>query len=105
MAGDATLEGKCNALDNESNYGMVSYHDELVTFIASMDARAKAVPAKTAVTGFLCGRAKRSTFCARAAKTIFIPETAVSLFGCVQQDKLTELLHGEDAAAKSGDGF
>ena len=29
----------------------------------------------------------------------------MSLFGCVQQDKLTELLHGEDAAAKSGDGF
>lgn len=34
-----------------------------------------------------------------------VDRTAVNVFGAIQQDKLTELLHGDDATAKSGDGF
>ena len=34
-----------------------------------------------------------------------VDHTAVNVFGAIQQDKLTDLLHGDDAAAKSGDGF
>lgn len=106
VAGDATLEGLCNALDNESNYGMVSYHDELVTFIASMDAyRGRGGPSKDRGHWLSMWSGQEINILRKGSDPIFIPETAVSLFGCVQQDKLTELLHGEDAAAKSGDGF
>ena len=41
----------------------------------------------------------------KGSDPLLVPETAVSVFGAVQQDKLTELLHGEKAASKSGDGF
>ena len=41
----------------------------------------------------------------KGSDPILVERTAVSLFGAIQQDKLTDLLYGDDAAAKSGDGF
>ena len=106
MAGDATLEGLCSALDNPNCHGMVSYHDELVAFIASLDAyRGKGGPSKDRAHWLSMWSGQEINILRKGHDPIFIPETAVSLFGCVQQDKLTELLHGDDAAAKSGDGF
>ena len=106
VAGDATLEGLCAALENPANYGMVSYHDELVAFIASLDAyRGKGGPSKDRAHWLSMWSGQEINILRKGHDPIFIPETAVSLFGCVQQDKLTELLHGDDAAAKSGDGF
>ena len=106
VAGDATLEGLCTALDNASSHGMVSYHDELVAFIASLDAyRGKGGPSKDRAHWLSMWSGQEINILRKGHDPIFIPETAVSLFGCVQQDKLTELLHGDDAAAKSGDGF
>ena len=106
VAGDATLEGLCSALDNPSNDGMVSYHDELVAFIASLDAyRGKSGPSKDRAHWLSMWSGNEINILRKGHDPIFIPETAVSLFGCVQQDKLTELLHGDDATAKSGDGF
>jgi hypothetical protein len=106
VAGDATLEGLCAALENEKNYGMVSHHDELVSFIASMDAyRGRSGPSKDRAHWLSMWSGQEINILRKGHDPIFIPETAVSLFGCVQQDKLTELLHGEQAAAKSGDGF
>ena len=106
VAGDATLEGLCSALDNPSNDGIVSYHDELVTFIASLDAyRGKGGPSKDRGHWLSMWSGNEINILRKGHDPIFIPETAVSLFGCVQQDKLTELLHGDDATAKSGDGF
>ena len=106
VAGDATLEGLCSALDNPDCHGMVSYHDELVAFIASLDAyRGKGGPSKDRAHWLSMWSGQEINILRKGHDPIFIPETAVSLFGCVQQDKLTELLHGDDAAAKSGDGF
>jgi hypothetical protein len=106
VAGDATLEGLCAALENESNHGMVSHHDELVSFIASMDAyRGRSGPSKDRAHWLSMWSGQEINILRKGHDPIFIPETAVSLFGCVQQDKLQELLHGDDAAAKSGDGF
>jgi len=106
VAGDATLEGLCAALDNEANHGMVSHHDELVSFIASMDAyRGRSGPSKDRAHWLSMWSGQEINILRKGHDPIFIPETAVSLYGCVQQDKLQELLHGDDAAAKSGDGF
>ena len=106
VAGDATLEGLCSALDNPDCHGMVSYHDELVAFIASLDAyRGKGGPSKDRAHWLSMWSGQEINILRKGHDPIFIPETAVSLFGCVQQDKLTELLPGDDAAAKSGDGF
>jgi hypothetical protein len=106
VAGDATLEGLCAALENERNHGMISHHDELVSFIASMDAyRGRSGPSKDRAHWLSMWSGQEINILRKGHDPIFIPETAVSLYGCVQQDKLTELLHGDQAAAKSGDGF
>ncbi len=107
VAGDATLEGLCAALENEKNFGMISLHDELVAFIAQMDAyRGRGGgPSKDRAHWLSMWSGQEINILRKGHDPIFIPETAVSLFGCVQQDKLTDLLHGDDAAAKSGDGF
>ena len=106
VAGDATLEGLCALLENPTNDGIVSYHDELVTFIASLDAyRGKGGPSKDRGHWLSMWSGNEINIIRKGHDPIFIPNTAVSLFGCVQQDKLTELLYGDDATAKSGDGF
>ena len=106
VAGDATLEGLTAALDNESNYGMLCHHDELVSFIASMDAyRGRSGPSKDRAHWLSMWSGQEINILRKGHQPIFIPKTAVSVFGAVQQDKLTELLHGDDATAKGGDGF
>jgi len=106
VAGDATLEGLCAALENEKNFGMVSHHDELVSFIASMDAyRGRSGPSKDRAHWLSMWSGQEINILRKGHDPIFIPKTAVSLYGAVQQDKLQELLHGDDAAARSGDGF
>ena len=106
VAGDATLEGLTAALDNEKNYGMLCHHDELVSFIASMDAyRGRSGPSKDRSHWLSMWSGQEINILRKGHQPIFIPRTAVSVFGAVQQDKLTELLHGDDATAKSGDGF
>lgn len=107
VAGDTTLEALCAALDYERNFGMISLHDELVSFIAQMDAyRGRGSgPSKDRAHWLSMWSGQEINIMRKGHDPIFIPETAVSLFGCVQQDKLSELLHGDDATAKSGDGF
>lgn len=106
VAGDATFEGLCAALENEKNFGMISLHDELVAFIAQMDAyRGRSGPSKDRAQWLSMWSGDGINILRKGADPVFIPETAVSLFGCVQQDKLTELLSGDKATDKSGDGF
>ena len=103
---DATLEGLCQVLDSETTFGLLCHHDELVSFIAGMDAyRGKGGPSKDRGHWLSMWSGSHINIVRKGADPIFVPNTAVSVFGAVQQDKLTELLHGENAAAKSGDGF
>ena len=103
---DATLEGLCQVLDSETTFGLLCHHDELVNFIAGMDAyRGKGGPSKDRGHWLSMWSGSHINIVRKGADPIFVSDTAVSVFGAVQQDKLTELLHGEKAAAKSGDGF
>ena len=106
VASDATFEGLCAALNNPLTHGIVSYHDELTAFIASMDAyRGRGGPSKDRAHWLSMWSGKGVNVNRKGHSRIFIQRTAVNLFGSVQQDKLTELLQGDDASAKSGDGF
>ena len=105
VASDLTLEGLSAALENEKNVGMLCHHDELVGFIASMDAYRNGKGGKDRAQWLSMWSGQEINILRASKDPVFIERTAVSIFGSVQQDKLTELLHGDDATAKSGDGF
>jgi len=106
VAVDATLEGLCQVMDSESTFGLLCHHDELVNFIASMDAyRGKGGPSKDRAHWLSMWSGQQINIIRKGADPVFVPATAVSVFGAVQQDKLTEMLHGDKATSKSGDGF
>lgn len=100
---DTTLEALCSLLNREDVPGVVSFHDELAGFIGSMDKYRRNASDRAAWLSMWSGGG--INILRKGSEPILISKTAVSLFGAIQQDKLTDLLHGDDAAAKSGDGF
>ena len=74
-------------------------------FIASMDAYRNGKGGKDRAQWLSMWSGQEINILRASKDPVFIERTAVSIFGSVQQDKLTELLHGDDATAKSGDGF
>ncbi|MEY3750674.1 MAG: hypothetical protein RLZZ186_1093 [Cyanobacteriota bacterium] len=100
---DATLEALCSLLNRDDIPGVVSFHDELASFIGSMDKYRRNASDRAAWLSMWSGGG--INILRKGSEPILISKTAVSLFGAIQQDKLTDLLHGDDAAAKSGDGF
>ena len=100
---DATLEALCSLLNRDDIPGVVSFHDELSGFIGSMDKYRRNASDRAAWLSMWSGGGVN--ILRKGSEPILISKTAVSLFGAIQQDKLTDLLHGDDAAAKSGDGF
>lgn len=100
---DATLEGLCTLLERESVHGVVSFHDELAAFIGDMDKYRSNNSDRAHWLSMWSGGA--INIVRKGCDPIMVDRTAVNVFGAIQQDKLTELLHGDDATAKSGDGF
>lgn len=100
---DATLEALCSLLNRDDVPGVVSFHDELSGFIGSMDKYRRNASDRAAWLSMWSGGA--INILRKGSEPIRISKTAVSLFGAIQQDKLTDLLHGDDATARSGDGF
>lgn len=100
---DATLEGLCTLLERESVHGVVSFHDELAAFIGDMDKYRSNSSDRAHWLSMWSGGAVN--IIRKGSDPIMVDRTAVNVFGAIQQDKLTELLHGDDATAKSGDGF
>ena len=100
---DATLEGLCTLLERESVHGVVSFHDELAAFIGDMDKYRSNSSDRAHWLSMWSGGAVNIV--RKGSDPIMVDRTAVNVFGAIQQDKLTELLHGDDATAKSGDGF
>lgn len=100
---DATLEALCSLLNRDDIPGVVSFHDELAAFIGSMDKYRRNASDRAAWLSMWSGGG--INILRKGSEPILISKTSVSLFGAIQQDKLTDLLHGDDAAAKSGDGF
>jgi len=103
VAGDATFEAMCSLLAQDNTPGVVSFHDELMQFIGSMDKYRQRSSDRSHWLSMFDGGALNVL--RKGSDPVFVPETAVSLFGCVQQDKLQEMLTAEDGAARSGDGF
>lgn len=100
---DATLEGLCTLLERENVHGVVSFHDELAAFIGDMDKYRSNNSDRAHWLSMWSGGAVNVI--RKGCEPIMIDRTAVNVFGAIQQDKLTDLLHGDDATAKSGDGF
>jgi len=100
---DATLEALCSLLNRDDIPGVVSFHDELSGFIGSMDKYRRNASDRSAWLSMWSGGG--INILRKGSEPILVSKTGVSLFGAIQQDKLTDLLHGDDAAAKSGDGF
>jgi hypothetical protein len=100
---DATLEGLCTLLERESVHGVVSFHDELAAFIGDMDKYRSNNSDRAHWLSMWSGGS--INIVRKGCDPIMVDRTAVNVFGAIQQDKLTELLHGDDATAKSGDGF
>jgi len=100
---DATLEGLCTLLERENVHGVVSFHDELAAFIGDMDKYRSSNSDRAHWLSMWSGGA--INIVRKGCDPIMVDRTAVNVFGAIQQDKLTDLLHGDDAAAKSGDGF
>ena len=100
---DATLEGLCTLLERESVHGVVSFHDELAAFIGDMDKYRSNNSDRAHWLSMWSGGSVNIV--RKGCDPIMVDRTAVNVFGAIQQDKLTELLHGDDATAKSGDGF
>ena len=101
---DATLEGLCTLLERENIPGVVAFHDELAAFIGSMDKyRANTNSDRAHWLSMWSGGAINVV--RKGTEPILVEHTCVNVFGAIQQDKLTDLLHGDDAAARSGDGF
>lgn len=100
---DATLEGLCGLLERESTHGVVSFHDELAAFIGDMDKYRSNSSDRAHWLSMWSGGAVNVL--RKGTEPIMIDSTAVSVFGAIQQDKLSDMLHGDDATSKSGDGF
>jgi hypothetical protein len=100
---DATLEGLCTLLERENAYGVVSFHDELAAFIGDMDKYRSNNSDRAHWLSMWSGGA--INIVRKGCDPIMVERTCVNVFGAIQQDKLTQLLHGDDAASKSGDGF
>jgi len=100
---DATLEGLCTLLERENVHGVVSFHDELAAFIGDMDKYRSNNSDRAHWLSMWSGGSVNIV--RKGCDPVMVDRTAVNVFGAIQQDKLTELLHGDDATAKSGDGF
>ena len=105
VAIDATLEGLSSVLAQDNVTGMVSYHDELSGFIASMDAYRGRSGGKDRAHWLGMWSGGSINIIRKGTEPILVPETCVSLFGNIQQDKLAELLSGDGVHSHSGDGF
>lgn len=104
VAVDATMEGLCALLAQPNIYGMVSAHDELSSFFAGMDAYRNSQGKDRGAWLSMWGGGEVNII-RKGADPIYVPKTAVSLFGNIQPDMLSELVGKDKLAAKSGDGF
>lgn len=100
---DATLEGLATLLEREDVPGVVSFHDELAAFIGDMDKYRANKSDRAHWLSMWSGGGLN--ILRKGSDPIHVESTSVSLFGAIQQDKLCDLLYGDDAASKSGDGF
>lgn len=100
---DATLEGLCALLERENVPGVVAFHDELASFVGGMDKYRSNKSDRAHWLSMWSGGG--INIVRRGSEPILVERSAVSVFGSIQQDKLSEYLHGDDAATRSGDGF
>ena len=100
---DATLEGLCQLLDRDCTNGVISYHDELASFIGDMDKYRSHSSDRSRWLEMWSGNG--FNILRKSADPVLVEETAVSVFGSIQQEKLRDIISGDNGATQSGDGF
>jgi hypothetical protein len=100
---DVTMEALKSVACRENTNGMVQYRDELAGWIADMDK-------------YRSGGGDRSTWLSfwggdginvlrKSSEPLFTDKTAISVFGCIQPEKLKDLIQEDNGELSSGDGF
>ena len=102
---DCTLEALGRHLNQDVNPGVVHFHDELMSFITSLDAYRKNGGGKDRAQWLSMFDGGSMNIMRATSDPIYVPETAVSLFGNVQPEKLESELATQIEGGKSGDGF
>ncbi|QNI55191.1 hypothetical protein SynBIOSE41_02700 [Synechococcus sp. BIOS-E4-1] len=105
IASDTTFEGMAKSLTNPMTFGLVMARDELSAWIGSMDAYRKGGAAKDRPQWLSMWSGEGIDITRSGADRLIVSETAVSVYGSIQQDTLGGILSGEDAASRGGDGF
>jgi hypothetical protein len=103
IAGDATYEAIASMAAAPSNFGIISYQDELSAWFANLERQCSA----NARGSWLSLWGGSSIIVDRkTTDSLFAPESAVSLFGNVQPDKLAAMMaRTGDGAETAGDGL
>ena len=102
---DCTLEALGRHLNQDVNPGVVHFHDELMSFISSLDKYRKSGGGADRAQWLSMFDGGSMNIMRATSDPIYVPETAVSLFGNVQPEKLESQLAEQAEAGKSGDGF
>ena len=103
IASDATFEALARALSNPSTLGMVVHNDELAGWIGAMDRYRNNSSDRAQWLSLWSGGGIDVLRISRERQVV--EKTAVSIFGTIQPDKLSELLDPEQAGTRGGDGF
>lgn len=103
VVNDATLEGLCTLLERPTTYGAVCFNDELSTFVGDMDRYRKGSSDRAHWLSMWSGG--MINVLRKGSDPLFVPNTAVSVFGSIQQDKLQTMMAMDKGASRSGDGF
>ena len=102
---DCTLEALGKHLNCDVNPGVVHFHDELMSFISSLDKYRKQGGGADRAQWLSMFDGGAMNIMRATSDPIYVPETAVSLFGNVQPEKLESELAAQAEEGKSGDGF
>ena len=104
VAVDATMEGLCSLQAQPNIHGMICANDELSSFFAGLDAYRNG-QGKDRGAWLSMWSGGEVNIIRKGSEPIYVSQTAVSLFGNIQPDMLSELVGKDKLAEKSGDGF
>ena len=98
----ATHAALLNIACQEKTMGLVIYHDELSSFFAEMDKAHNTTMRAEMLKLWSGGKISYDT---KTSGHLHTSKTAVSLFGNIQPDKLSELISADGGSTSSGDGL
>lgn len=105
VTSDTTLEGLGMVLSAPRTNGILSLHDELSGFFASMDAyrAGKGGKDRAAWLSFWSGGGVKAV--RKTSEDVYVTESSISIAGSIQPHKLRDLLEADNGQDESGDGM